>query len=150
MTQVKTLDVLVKKLDPSAKTPLYATEHSAGADLCSASSTNIIVKAGGIALVPSGISIAIPSGYEVQIRSRSGLALKNQIFVLNSPGTIDSDYRGEIKVILANFGESDFIVEPGMRIAQMVLCQYFKCNFNETQAHDQTARGQGGFGSSGV
>ena len=147
--QVQNLGVKLIKLNPNATVPSYGTEFSAGADVYTCIEKDITIKAGEVALVPTGISIEIPTGYEVQIRPRSGLALKNSIFVLNSPGTIDSDYRGEIKVILANFGKNDFVVQNNIRIAQMVLCSYFKCSFTEVEQTSQTTRSSGGFGSTG-
>jgi dUTP pyrophosphatase len=145
--------IKIKKTNKVAKIPSYATNQSAGCDLYSCfedENRKITIAPGKVALIPTGISISIPIGYEVQVRPRSGLALKNSIFVLNSPGTIDSDYRGEIKVILANFGDVTFIVNHHDRIAQMVLCRYSKCDFAETETLDDSERGDGGFGSSGT
>jgi dUTP pyrophosphatase len=130
--------------------PAYATESSAGMDLIAANSDDITIKPGKRALVKTGLSISLPEGLEAQIRPRSGLAFKNGITVLNSPGTIDADYRGEIGVILVNLGEEEFVVTRGMRIAQMVIARYTRAQFIEVDALDETARGDGGFGSTGV
>lgn len=130
--------------------PKYQTEGSAGLDICSASLEDIIIPSGKLKLIPTGIAIAIPNGYECQVRSRSGLAAKNMVFCLNSPGTIDSDYRGEVKVILANLGDEDFVVKFGDRIAQLVFNKYEKIDWELTENLDETARGEGGFGSTGV
>lgn len=131
-------------------TPQYATDGSSGADLYAVNNDEICIKSNQIALIPCGFSMAIPEGYEAQIRSRSGLALKNGIFVLNSPGTIDSDYRGEVKVILMNLSNSDFFVKKGMKIAQMVIAKVEKVSFCLVDELDDTDRGEGGFGSTGV
>jgi dUTP pyrophosphatase len=130
--------------------PKYQTEGAAGMDVCAALVEPLIISAGGIALIPTSLSIALPVGYECQVRSRSGLAAKNGIFALNAPGTIDSDYRGEIKVILANFGKEDFVINRGDRIAQLVIAKYEKIAWNLVDELDETQRGQSGFGSSGV
>lgn len=142
--------LLIKKANENAVVPVYATEGSAGADLHSCIDASLVLKAGEVVIVPTGISMEIPKGFEVQIRSRSGLAAKNGIFVLNSPGTIDEDFRGEIKVILANFSKTDFTIENNMRIAQMVLTQYNKADFVIATDLTNTTRGSGGFGSTGV
>jgi dUTP pyrophosphatase len=130
--------------------PQYATAQSAGVDLEAAIDQPITLKAGARMLVPTGLAIALPEGFEAQIRPRSGLAAKNGVTVLNSPGTIDADYRGEIKVILINHGLEDFIIERGMRIAQMVIAQYAQVSWNVVDTLDETARGAGGFGSTGT
>jgi dUTP pyrophosphatase len=147
MTQVQ-----IKRLENSAglEVPFYATEHSAGMDLQAANDEDIILSPGKRALVKTGISIALPDGFEAQIRPRSGLAYKNGVTVLNSPGTIDADYRGEIGVILINHGDEDFVVTRGTRIAQMVIAQYVRASFSEVSELSDTARGQGGFGSTGL
>ena len=146
--------VLVKLIkSESAKdlpTPKYATSGSAGMDLYADVAESIILPKGQRMLVPTGISIALPMQYEAQIRPRSGLAAKHGVTVLNTPGTIDSDYRGEIKVILANFSDEDFIIERGMRIAQMVFAAVITVMIVETESLDKTERGVGGFGSTGV
>ncbi len=130
--------------------PKYETEHSSGMDLMAAISETMIIKSGEIKLVPTGIAIAIAQGFEAQIRPRSGLALKNGITVLNSPGTIDADYRGEICVILINHSNQDFTITKGMRIAQMIIAAYHKAEIMEVEDLDETKRGSGGFGSTGV
>ena len=130
--------------------PAYATEHSAGLDLQAAIAENIVVQSGERKLIPTGLSIALPDGYEAQIRPRSGLALKNGISLVNSPGTIDADYRGEIGVILINHGAEAFTIERGMRIAQMVIAPYTRAQFSEVLELPTSERGTGGFGSTGT
>ncbi len=130
--------------------PAYATEHAAGMDLCAAVSGEVVLQPGQRVLIPTGLSIALPAGYEAQVRPRSGLALKNGVTVLNSPGTIDADYRGEVQVILANLGTENFVVTRGMRIAQMVVAQYSRVLWQQSEQLSATARGAGGFGSTGV
>ncbi len=130
--------------------PTYATEDSAGMDLSAALDEEIELAPGQRALVPTGLSISLPPGYEAQIRPRSGLALKHGITVLNAPGTIDADYRGEIKVILANLGSEDFTIERGMRIAQMVVARHANVEWNIVESLEETDRGTGGFGSTGT
>ena len=130
--------------------PAYATEHAAGMDLCAAVTNDIVLEPGQRKLVPTGLSIALPEGYEAQVRPRSGLALKNGLTVLNSPGTIDADYRGEVQVILANMGTEAFTITRGMRIAQMVVASYARVAWQETAELPSSARGAGGFGSTGV
>ncbi len=129
--------------------PQYATEHSAGMDIYAAVEDEYVLRAGETALLPTGFAIALPEGYEAQIRPRSGLALKHHITVLNSPGTIDADYRGEVKVILTNLGKQDFVIRRGDRIAQMVIARYERAVWQEQDALDETARGAGGFGHTG-
>ena len=129
--------------------PSYATEHSAGMDLCAAVDGEFILKAGETALIPTGCAISLPEGYEAQVRPRSGLAAKHQVTVLNSPGTIDGDYRGEVKVILTNFGKQDFVIKRGDRIAQMVVAPYTRVQWEERETLDETKRGAGGFGHTG-
>ena len=131
-------------------TPFYATEQSAGADLYAAIEENETLKPGQRKLIPTGFAIALPENSEAQIRPRSGLAYKNGITVLNTPGTIDADYRGEIKVLLINFGEEDFTIERGMRIAQMIIAPVTQSVFEVVDDIDSTKRGDGGFGSTGV
>jgi dUTP pyrophosphatase len=130
--------------------PAYATEHAAGMDLCAAVAKDIVLAPGARALVPTGLTIALPEGTEAQIRPRSGLALKHGITVLNSPGTIDADYRGEVQVILANLGAEPFTIARGMRIAQMVVASYARVSWDEVSEHPETERGEGGFGSTGL
>lgn len=130
--------------------PVYATGQAAGMDLCAAIANDMVIEPGKRALVPTGFSIALPEGYEAQIRPRSGLALKNGITVLNSPGTIDADYRGEIQVILANLGNEAFTITRGMRIAQMVVAAYACVTWDEVSSLPESERGAGGFGSTGL
>ena len=138
---------------PHAETlglPAYATEHAAGVDLCAAVQSDVILLPGERKLIPTGLTIALPEGYEAQVRPRSGLALKNGVTVLNSPGTIDADYRGEVQVILANLSAQAFTVTRGMRVAQMVVAPYSRVVWSETKQLPETTRGAGGFGSTGV
>ena len=141
--------IKIKKLDPKVKIPKYKTEGSSGMDLIAFVEKPIEIKPNSSALIPTGLSIAIPEDYEVQIRPRSGLAAKSNISVLNTPGTIDSDYRGELKVILFNHGNKNFVVKNNERIAQMVLTPTFKIDFEEVDNLPDTVRGSGGFGSTG-
>ena len=127
--------------------PEYATPASAGVDL--RASDGCVIPPGGRALVPTGLRIALPEGYEAQVRPRSGLALRHGVTLPNSPGTIDADYRGEIGVILMNLGQEPFVVEPGDRIAQMVVAPVVRVAWSEAEALDATERGEGGFGSTG-
>ena len=143
------ITVLIKKLDPSVELPSYKTDGASGMDLKAFVKEPINLKPQTSCLVPTGISVAFPSEYEIQIRPRSGLAAKNNISVLNTPGTIDSDYRGEIKVILFNHGNEDFLINDKDRIAQMILTPVIKMNFEETDNLPKTVRGEGGFGSTG-
>ena len=145
----RALKIRVKKLRPSAVLPEYQTEHSAGMDLHARIDKPIIIKPGERLLVPTGIAIVVPEGYEAQIRPRSGLAIKNGITMLNTPGTIDADYRGEINVILINHGQEDFTINNGDRIAQMVISKFEKAQWQEVKELDETIRGAGGFGSTG-
>jgi dUTP pyrophosphatase len=140
------INVQLQKLVSQARMPLRMTAHAAGYDLFSANTNSIIIQPGRLQLIPTGIAISLPVGYEAQIRPRSGLAVKHQIGVLNSPGTIDADYRGEIQIILFNFGEEPFCVEPGSRIAQMVIAAHAVAEFTLVEELDETARGAGGFG----
>lgn len=130
--------------------PKYATAQSAGADLLAAIDADIVIKPGERKLVPTGIALGLPVDYEAQVRPRSGLALKNGITVLNTPGTIDADYRGEIAVILVNLSQEAFTVTRGMRIAQMIIAPVTQGNWNVVEDLDETARGAGGFGSTGT
>ena len=141
--------VLIKKLDPNVKLPHYETIGSSGMDLVAFLKTPIKITPGKSKLIPTGLSIAIPDDTEVQIRPRSGLAAKSNISVLNTPGTIDSDYRGEIKVILFNHSDNEFKVSNNDRIAQMVLMPVLKVEFEEVKDLPNTIRGSGGFGSTG-
>ena len=144
------IKIQIKKLSDSVTIPKYETPGSSGMDIAAHITNNIIINPGEKALVSTGFSIAIPKGYEVQIRPRSGLAAKKNITVLNTPGTIDSDYRGEIKVILINLGKEKFIIENGERIAQMVVCPVIQANLEEVKELSDTHRGSGGFGSTGT
>jgi dUTP pyrophosphatase len=130
--------------------PAYATAQAAGMDIVAAIDTPLTLNPGDYAMVPTGLSIALPAGFECQIRPRSGLAAKHGVTVLNSPGTVDADYRGEIKAILINHGKEAFVIERGMRIAQMVIAQYTQASWNVVAELDETTRGAGGFGSTGT
>lgn len=130
--------------------PTYATEQSAGMDLSAALEEAIELAPGDRALVPTGLSIALPAGYEAQVRPRSGLAVKHGVTVLNTPGTIDADYRGEIKVILINHGQEPFTIERGMRIAQMVIARHANVKWRVVKNLEESERGEGGFGSTGT
>ena len=141
--------ILIKKLNSKVKLPSYKTDGSSGMDLMAFLDKPISILPQKSELIPTGLSIAIPDNTEVQIRPRSGLAVKNNISVLNTPGTVDSDYRGELKVILYNHGNKEFIVNNEDRIAQMVLVPIIKGNFEEVESLPETIRGKGGFGSTG-
>ena len=141
--------VLVKKLDPRVQLPSYKTEGSSGMDLMAFIDKPIKIAPNTSALIPTGISLAIPNDVEIQIRPRSGLAAKSNVGVLNAPGTIDSDYRGELKIILFNHSTKEFIVKNKDRIAQMVLMPILKIDFEEVEDLPDTLRGSGGFGSTG-
>ncbi len=129
--------------------PSYSTEHSAGMDVRAALSNDMVVKPGDVVLVPTNLSVEIPVGYEIQVRPRSGLAIKHGIDILNSPGTIDSDYRGEVKIILFNFGKEEFVIKRGERIAQLVLSKVYQARLQEVEELNETKRGSGGFGHTG-
>ena len=141
--------VLIKKLDPAVELPKYKTNGASGMDLMAFIKQSIKLAPKNSCLVPTGLSVAFSEDYEIQIRPRSGLAAKNNISVLNTPGTIDSDYRGEIKIILFNHGDNEFIIQNNDRIAQMVLMPVHKINFEEVENLPDTIRGKGGFGSTG-
>ena len=141
--------VLVKKLDPKVQLPSYKTKGSSGMDLMAFIKDPIKIAPNTSALIPTGISVAMPNDVEMQIRPRSGLAAKSSISVLNSPGTIDSDYRGELKIILFNHSKEEFVVRNNDRIAQMVLMPVLKIDFEEVDNLPDTLRGSGGFGSTG-
>ena len=143
-------EILIKRLSKEVPIPKYETDGSSGLDLSAYIDNNIEIKPGKSKIIPTGLVVAIPENFEVQIRPRSGLAAKNQISVLNTPGTIDADYRGELKVILINLSNKSFVVEKGLRIAQMVLCPVVKAKFREVESLEDTKRGSGGFGSTGV
>jgi dUTP pyrophosphatase len=141
--------VLIKKLDPAVILPMYKTNGASGMDLMAFIKDPISVKSNTSSLIPTGLSVAFSEDYEIQIRPRSGLAAKNGITVLNTPGTVDSDYRGEIKVIIYNHGDNDFLISNGDRIAQMILAPIAKMELVETDNLPKTTRGEGGFGSTG-
>jgi dUTP pyrophosphatase len=148
---VSPLSVPLQRLPHGRELPLpaYATDHAAGLDLLAAVADRVEIAPGGRRLVPTGIAIALPAGYEAQIRPRSGLALKHGVTLLNSPGTVDADYRGEIGVILINHGETPFIVARGDRIAQLIIAPVSRLAWEEVAALSASARGTGGFGSTG-
>ena len=141
--------VLIKRLNSEVKLPEYKTIGASGMDLIAFTDKSIKVKSKTSALIPTGLTVAFSNDYEIQIRPRSGLAAKNNITVLNAPGTIDSDYRGEIKVIIYNHGDDDFIINNGDRIAQMILSPVIKMELEETDDLPKTLRGEKGFGSTG-
>ena len=143
------IKVLIKKLDPSVELPSYKTTGASGMDLMAFIKKPINIKPKTSCLIPTGVSVAFPEEFEIQIRPRSGLAAKNNISVLNTPGTIDSDYRGEIKVILFNHGNNDFFINNKDRIAQMILTPVYKISLEETDNLPESVRGDGGFGSTG-
>lgn len=145
------MKVLFTRLhSPDLPLPCYMTPGSAGMDLYAAVDGEAIIKSGKVMLVPTGLALAIPEGYEAQLRPRSGLALQHGITLLNTPATIDADYRGEIKVIVINLGDKDYILKRGERIAQMVFSRVEKAEFYEAESLDKTLRGAGGFGHTGV
>ena len=141
--------ILIKKTNKEVTTPKYKTDGSSGVDLSAFLEKKVVIKPNSSELIPTGLQVAIPNELEIQIRPRSGLAAKNRISVLNTPGTIDSDYRGEIKVILFNHGSNDFLINNKDRIAQMVLTPVVKMDLEETDDLPNTVRGEGGFGSTG-
>ena len=143
------IKVLIKKLEPSVKLPSYETKGASGMDLMAYIDKSIELRPGESCLIPTGLSVAFPEEYEIQIRPRSGLAAKNNISVLNTPGTIDSDYRGEIKVILFNHGNKSFKINNNDRIAQIILTPVVKMDLEETNELPESIRGAGGFGSTG-
>ena len=146
--KVKTLD----HYDPGFELPFYATEGAAGADIRASipEKKSITVKAGERLLVPTGICMEIPMGYEVQVRPRSGLSLKSPLMIVNAPGTIDCDYRGEVNIIVGNFGKEDYVIEHGLRIAQLVIAPVTQARYVTTDSLNDTKRGAGGFGSTGT
>ena len=143
-------EILIKRLSKDAVLPKYETEGSSGLDLAANTDKQIKILPGKSEIIPTGLAVAIPKNFEIQIRPRSGLAAKSQISVLNTPGTIDADYRGELKVILINLSDKVFVVEKGLRIAQMVLCPVVKVTLKEVTELENTERGSGGFGSTGI
>lgn len=147
------MKIKIKKLhnfDNNYLLPSYATEGSAGMDIYAMPDNDIVIKPFETVLIPTGFSIELPLGFEAQIRPRSGLAIKNNIGILNSPGTIDSDYRGEVKIVLTNFGKDNFIVKKGDRIAQMIISKYERITWDIVDELTVTKRGEGGFGHSGL
>jgi len=144
--------IKVKRLDNNLNLPLpaYHSDGSSGLDLCAAVEKELILKPGEIQLIPTGLSISLPRGYEAQIRPRSGLALRHGLGLVNSPGTIDADYRGEIGLIVINWGKEPFTIRRGDRIAQMVIGKVYRAQVEEVDEIDPTARGEGGFGHSGI
>jgi len=150
MPETTAIPVKVLPHGEGLELPAYATAHSAGVDLRAALEEPLTLKPMARVLVPTGLSLAIPEGFEAQIRPRSGLALKNGITCLNTPGTIDADYRGEVKVILINLGPETFFVRRGDRIAQLLIAPVVQAGWREVDALDETARGEGGFGSTGA
>ena len=142
--------ILIKRLDKRVSIPKYETAGSSGMDISAFITNDVEIKPNEKAIIPSGFSLSIPQGFEVQIRPRSGLAAKKNITVLNTPGTIDADFRGEIKIILINLGKEIFVVENGLRIAQMVVCPVIKGELEESKELSETIRGDGGFGSTGT
>ena len=144
------IKILIKRLSKEVHLRKYETNGSSGMDLAANINSIINIEPGNIAIIPTGLALSIPKGFEVQIRPRSGLAAKQKISVLNTPGTIDADYRGEIKVILINLGQESFKVEKGLRIAQMVVCPVVQAQLKEVDNLNETERGKGGFGSTGT
>jgi dUTP pyrophosphatase len=143
------IKILIKRLSKDVSLPKYETKGSSGMDLAANINKNISIDPGKTATVPTGLALSIPEGFEAQIRPRSGLAAKKKISVLNTPGTIDADYRGEIKVILINLSDQLFVIEKGLRIAQMVICPVVQAQLQEVHELNNTNRGEGGFGSTG-
>ncbi|MDC2986563.1 dUTP diphosphatase [Candidatus Pelagibacter bacterium] len=143
-------EILIKRLSKNVPLPKYETDGSSGLDLAANIDKKIEIKPRETKIIPTGLFVGIPKNFEIQIRPRSGLAAKNQISVLNTPGTIDADYRGELKVILINLSDKIFVVEKGLRIAQMVVCPVVRAELKEVETLNDTKRGSGGFGSTGV
>lgn len=142
--------IAVKRLATDLPLPAYASAGSAGLDLLAAVDREVVLPPGGIAAIPTGIALALPEGYEAQVRPRSGLALHHGVTVLNAPGTVDSDYRGEVSAILINHGKAEFSITRGMKIAQLVIAAHVRAEWQETSRLDETTRGAGGFGSTGT
>ena len=143
-------EILIKRLSKDVALPKYQTDGSSGLDLAAYTDKQIKILPGKSEIISTGLAVAVPKNFEIQIRPRSGLAAKSQISVLNTPGTIDADYRGELKVILINLSDKVFVVEKGLRIAQMVLCPVVKATLKEVTNLEDTERGSGGFGSTGI
>jgi dUTP pyrophosphatase len=146
------INIKIKRLPHNADLPLpgYETEGASGMDIRAATESSVVLNPGEVKLIPTGFSISIPHGYEAQIRPRSGLALRHGIGMVNSPGTIDSDYRGEVSIIMINWGKAPFNINRGDRIAQMVICKVFRAELANVESLDDTRRGEGGFGHSGT
>lgn len=144
------IEVKIIRCRPQARLPRYMTEHAAGMDLYAALDSDVVLAPGQRVMVPTGIAIALPAGYESQVRPRSGLAVKHGVTLVNSPGTIDADYRGEISVIIINHGEADFIISDGERVAQMIIAPVSRCRWNMVENLEVSERGSGGFGHTGV
>ena len=149
MTTTLSTELRIARLSPLATLPAYQTDHAAGLDLHAALAEPVVLGPGDIRLVPCGFAMAVPPGYEAQVRPRSGLALRHGVSMPNAPGTIDADYRGEVQVPLINLGREPFVVEPGSRIAQMIIAPVARCVVEEVDELDETGRGTGGFGSTG-
>jgi dUTP pyrophosphatase len=146
------MKIKITRLDPDSEDiplPKYVTPGAAGMDIYAAVPKRVLIPPGKTVLIPTGFSIELPAGFEAQIRPRSGLALNHNVGLLNSPGTIDSDYRGEIKIVLTNFGRRRFVVQRGDRIAQMVIARYVRADWKEAKRLNQSKRGEGGFGHTG-
>jgi len=143
----------ILRINPEQKDiplPVYATEGSAGMDMCAAVEKDVEIQPGDTVLIPTGFIIELPQGHEAQVRPRSGLAIKHNIGILNAPGTIDSDYRGEVKIILTNFGKKPYIIRRGDRIAQMIVAKYERVQWKEVSSLAESVRGEGGFGHTGI
>ena len=148
-TTSATIPLRIRRISPHAHLPRYQSDHAAGLDLHAAIENAITLQPGDIRLIACGFVMAVPAGYEAQVRPRSGLAARHGISMPNAPGTIDADYRGEVQVPLINLGREKFVIEPGMRIAQMIIAPVARCEVEEVEALDDTPRGAGGFGSTG-
>jgi dUTP pyrophosphatase len=149
---IESVNIKIKRIDnryDDIPLPSYSTEGSSGMDIRAAVDEEFVIRQKEIALIPTNLSVEIPKGFEIQVRPRSGLAIKHGIGILNSPGTIDSDYRGEIKIILFNFGSEDFYIKRGDRIAQLIVSRFVKADVNETDELNHSTRGAGGFGHTG-
>ena len=142
--------ILIKRISKEVQLPKYETDGSSGMDIAAYIKNSIVIHPGQTEMISTGLHLAVPNGFEVQIRPRSGLAAKKNITVLNTPGTIDADYRGEIKVLLINLGDKPFRVETGSRIAQMVVCPVVQAKLEEVEELKKTRRGEGGLGSTGI
>ena len=147
---MKNIQFKIKKLKKNAILPAYQTNNSAGMDISACMDKPVILKSMERKIIPTGLAIELPPGYEAQIRARSGLSIKNGITVVNGVGTIDSDYRGEVGVLIINLGSEPFVIEPGMRIAQLVIAKYEKITWQESKSLEDSERGVGGYGSTGL